>query len=275
MDISIFTTYTNPELRNDPWKEALNCYEDFSNEIIISGDDWPYEFSWELIGKMFQEGFDRSTGDWAIRMDIDYFFHEKHAKKLPKILKDFNEYPGVVFPQYQFFTPERFQLKTRLCIALNKKHYPKLKLNDGGDLCLASLNGEILPVNELPNIRIPLFQYDSMFRTKEIIAEDRARFARAWKRYFNDYGNRGGPDEKSAYEAWFKEVSLKYKKHTNKLDLNKHPKYIINKLHNLNHDQFGYNAFGLKDSTTRIFRDYIKGKKNLYVDDLLLRKSFK
>ena len=35
-----------------------------------------------------------------------------------------------------------------------------------------------------------------MFRTKEIISTDRARFARAWNRFFLDYGNRGGGTEK-------------------------------------------------------------------------------
>jgi len=30
MKISIFTSMTNPEERNDPWEEALNCYKDFA-----------------------------------------------------------------------------------------------------------------------------------------------------------------------------------------------------------------------------------------------------
>ena len=273
MKISIFTTYTDPELRNDPWKEALKCYEDFSDEIIVSGNDWPDEFSWELIGNMFQEGFDKSTGDWAIRMDIDYFFHEKYKKKLPEILKKYEDYPGVIFPQYQFFTPERFHLKTRLCIALNKKKYPEIKLNAGGDLCLASLNGKILPVNKLPNVRIPIYQYDSMFRTKDIISKDRARFARAWERHFNDFGSRGGPTESLAYEAWFKEVTLKYRMHTNKIAILDHPKYIQDKLRELRRDQFGNNAFGLQDSTKWYFKDYLKGKKEIYFNDLFFNKQ--
>ena len=52
--LSIFTTMTNPSERNDPWKEALNCYEDLADEVIIVGEDWPYEFRWDHIGKTFQ-----------------------------------------------------------------------------------------------------------------------------------------------------------------------------------------------------------------------------
>ena len=71
--LSIFTSMTNPELRNDPWKEALECYKYFADEVVIVGKDWPYDFSWDYIGKTFQEGFDKSNSDWVMRMDIDYF----------------------------------------------------------------------------------------------------------------------------------------------------------------------------------------------------------
>ena len=56
--LSIFTTMTNPDDRNDPWKEALNCYEELADEVIVVGKNWPYEFSWDEIGKTFQEGLD-------------------------------------------------------------------------------------------------------------------------------------------------------------------------------------------------------------------------
>ena len=36
MKLSIFTSMTNPQERNDPWKEALECYNDFADEVIMS-----------------------------------------------------------------------------------------------------------------------------------------------------------------------------------------------------------------------------------------------
>ena len=57
MKISIATTYTNPDERQDPWKEAMACYEDFADEVIVTGENWPYDFSWDYIGKTFNEGF--------------------------------------------------------------------------------------------------------------------------------------------------------------------------------------------------------------------------
>ena len=57
---------TDPESRNDPYKEALKCYEDLGDELIVVGKDWPKEFSFDLIGKIFHEGFDKCSGDWVI-----------------------------------------------------------------------------------------------------------------------------------------------------------------------------------------------------------------
>ena len=95
MKISIATTYTNPDERQDPWKEAITCYGDFADEIIVTGQDWPHDFSWDYIGKTFNEGFNKSTGDWVFRMDIDYFIHEKDMKKIKQALVKYNDYPDM------------------------------------------------------------------------------------------------------------------------------------------------------------------------------------
>ena len=82
----------------------------------------------------------------------------------------------------------------------------------------------------MPNINAPIYQYESTFRTKEIISQDRLRFAKAWFKYFNSYDNRGGSTEELAFEAWFNMVKERYPKHTLKLKNEDHPKYIRNQL---------------------------------------------
>ena len=64
------------------------------------------------------------------------------------------------------------------------------------------------------------------FRTKEIIADDRARFARAWNSYFGNYGDRGGGTQEEAFEAWFEMIQNRFKYHVLKLEIENHPKYI-------------------------------------------------
>lgn len=266
---SIFTTYTNPEKRMDPWKEATQCYEEFADELIITGNEWKEEFSWREIGATFQEGFEKANGDWVARMDIDYFFHENDKEKLYFALNKSVDYPAIALPQYQFFSAERFHLKTRLCVVLNKKHFPNIKLNGGGDYCLATINNKLITPSSVPNFNIPIYQYDSMFRTKEIISSDRARFARAWYREFNNYGVRGGPEENEAFLAWFEEVKNKYSNHSNKIKIKNHPKYIQQKLKNLKEDQFGYDMFGIKNEFKTTSKKIISGKKELFLGHLI------
>jgi len=245
--LSIATSYTNPEERMDPWKEALSCYEDLADEVVRSGENWPYEFSWDYIGKVFNESYEKATGDWVIRMDLDYFFHENDFKKIKEKLNNNFDQPAVAFPKMQFFTPDRCNLKTNIVIAYNKKYFPQIKLNGGGDLCLPTIdNKEILP-SEVPIFSdIFLWNYDSMFKTKEIISKDRARFARAWFRYFQDWGEEEGADENIAFESWFKMIKGRYKKHKTLIKPEEHPKYIKDKIQNLDESQFGFSAFGLK-----------------------------
>lgn len=269
--LSIFTSMTNPDSRNDPWKEALNCYEDLADEVIVVGQDWPENFEWDHIGKTFQQGFDLCSSNWVIRMDIDYFFHQRDFKKIRKALDRYKDSPVIAFPQYQFFSPEKYQLKTRLCIAFNKEKFPEIKLNGGGDLTLATLNGKLIEPKSVPNLFVPIYQYDTVFRTKEIIQNDRYRFAKAWYEYFGSYDDRGGESIEAAYNAWFAMVQDRYPKHNFKLKISDHPSYIQDRLNNLEKDQFGYDVFGLK-SENKISNKYkLKGLKEKYFNYLLLK----
>ena len=143
-----------------------------------------------------------------------------------------------------------------------KKEFPNIKYNGGGDLCLPTLNGNLVLVNDVPQTNIPIWNYDKVFGTVETISKDRARFSRAWFRQFNDWGVFGGESEKEAFDAWFSMVETRYKKHVLKLNMNDHPKYIKNKLLEIEPNQFGYDAFGLKQKIKPNINDYMKSYKN-------------
>lgn len=266
---------TNPEKRNDPWEEALECYNTLADEVIIVGEDWPENFSWDFIGKTFQRGLDQCNSDWAIRMDIDYFFHEKDFFKIRKALDKYNEFPMIAFPQYQFFSYDRYQIKTRIGLAINKKKFPNICLNGGGDLTLATLNGKLVKPKTIPNLFVPVYQYESLFRTKEILKHDRFRFAKAWFDYFGEYGGRGGESLDKAYEAWFQMVIERYPKHSFKTTINKHPKFIQDKLASLETDQFGHDMFGLKNTIKFPKKYKLKGLKEKYLNHILINSTLK
>ena len=134
------------------------------------------------------------------------------------------------------------------------------------------MNNKLINPKKVPNINIPIYQYESSFRSKDIIAQDRARFARAWYRYFKNYGDRGGESPEQAFNAWFKMIQERYSKHTFKIKAQDHPKYIKEKLLNLHEDQFAYNAFGLKDSVKRPAFYYLKGYREKYINPIFLKR---
>ena len=107
MKLSIFTTFTNPEERKDPWSEALECYKFFADEVVVKGSNWPDDFTFGLIGKVFQEGYDECEGDWVVHMDIDNFLHEKDLNRFKKELIKFSDYPAVSYQKFQFFLQDR------------------------------------------------------------------------------------------------------------------------------------------------------------------------
>ena len=81
-------------------------------------------------------------------------------------MSKYKDLPTITFPKYQIFTPDRYHVKANMCIALNKKKYPNLKMDGGGDLCQPTLNSELLRPEDFPFVNVPIWNYDSVFKTK-------------------------------------------------------------------------------------------------------------
>ena len=94
MKISIFTSMTNPENEKIHGKKAMDCYKDLEMRLITVGEDWPYEFKFDHIGKTFQKGFDKSNGDWVIQNGLRLFFSEKDLKNIRNFLKSNQDAPA-------------------------------------------------------------------------------------------------------------------------------------------------------------------------------------
>lgn len=261
MKLSLFTHMRNPEERMDPWEEALECYQIITDDIVIVGQDIQEEFKWDELGKMFQNGFDQSEGDWVFNLSVDMFLHEKDIDKLIKLVRLYPDEPAIALPKYKFFEGQRFQIKSFETVILNKKKFKNILFNGGGDKALPTLNNVILNQSNVKHLDIPIWNYDTTFRTKEVISKDRARFARAWYREFDTYGERGGPTDKEAFEAWFSMIKDRYPLHTNKINLDKHPKFILGKLESLKENQFGYDLFGFKKEVKFQLKNKINQKK--------------
>lgn len=143
MKLSIFTTETTPIIRGDLFWQSVSCYLELSDELVrIEGRndsaghnpeyekvivcEWPQEFSWEFIGQQFQRGYEACTGDWVIHADLDFIFHERDYDAIRKACENAGDAPALSFWKYQFILPDRYILKSRLVIAVNKGKYGDL-----------------------------------------------------------------------------------------------------------------------------------------------------
>lgn len=269
--LTIVTTATRPTERQDAWKEALRSYLDLADTVLIllgesipsptaqeivetfHGEErlkfmlspWPEEFEWSFIGQQFNRAYQAAESDWVIRSDLDYVFHEKDMVHIRNFL-DFNpDIPAASFWKYQFLLVDRFQIKSRPVIAMNKKRFgTRIKLNGGGDLCQPTLDDIFLPSESVLEVKAPIWNYDFCFKDKMVIEKDFARFSRAWQKTFGEY-RLGGPDQESAF-AYFRNMMMGRflgSPHES-VALEDHPRYIQPVLRSLKSDKFGYEGFG-------------------------------
>lgn len=262
MALSIFTTITNPSRRGDHSTESIACYKELADEVVIVDGsvsrkiigyenvkfkykEWPQEFDWPFIGQQFQRGYEASTGDWVLHMDLDFLFHQKDFGRIRQALKDYPTAPAVSFYKHQLIQPHKFNLKSRLVLAVNKKQFgDRITFSGGGDLCQPQLDGKDLNLNEMPQAGVAFWNYEKLTKTEAQIKDDVGRMDRAYQRHFGEwlYGE-DGTDE-SAYAGWWRMIEGRYNKPQQKVRLEEHPRYIIDTIRNLTPDQFGYNGFG-------------------------------
>jgi glycosyltransferase involved in cell wall biosynthesis len=267
LKLSIFTTATNPTGRGDNAVDAIRCYRDLADEVvfvnggdtelfewIINGDAerdksvmyrWPTEFSWPFIGEQFQRGYEACTGDWVIHCDLDFIFHQKDFGKIRQALRDYPSSPAVSFYKHQYVQPHKYNLKSRLPLALNKKAFgDRIKFNGGGDLTQPTIDGNELDLNEIPQAGVAFWNYEHLLKTEEQIKDDIGRMDRAYHRHFGEWLYSNDGTEESAYQGWWRMIEGRYAKPQESVKLEQHPKYIIDTIKNLKPNQFGYNGFG-------------------------------
>lgn len=270
MKLSIFTTLTDPGRRGDNWQDALNCYRELADElVIVSGSNpfssktekeiqlyrrWPNEFSWPFIGQQFQRGYEAATGDWVIHADLDFIFHEKDFGAIRQALKDYPHSPAVSFYKWQFILPDRYNLKSRLVIAVNKAAFGnRIRFDSGGDLCQPSLDGKELKPEDVPQAGVPFYNYERMTKTATQIRNDAERMERAYERHFGR--KLYSYDNKDAYQGLIDMMVGRFNKPHKEIDLLDHPKFVRDTIVKLSPEQWGYNGFGLLPSN-----NYTKGQ---------------
>lgn len=249
MKLGAFITITRPHERGDTYDQCREMAEDCFDEVkIIDGrNSWPREFSWPIIGEHFQAGYEECQTDWVVHLDCDHIYHEDDYDQIREALSNHNDQPAVSFLKRQFILPNSFNLKSRLVVAVNKgKFGDRIKFDGGGesDLCQPSLDGKLIRPGEVPDISIPIYNYEKILKTKAQIMDDQGRMERAYKRHFGhtQYGSDGSNQD--AFNYWIKAQIGKFNKPQEHISLESHPKVMQETIKNLKPEQWGYSGFG-------------------------------
>ena len=259
INIGIFTTVTNAKKRGDNPDISLKCYEDLADDLVVidGKKTWPDEFTWPLIGQHFQKGYEQLKTDWVIHADLDFIFHERDYGRIRQALKDYPKSPAVSFYKWQFILPDRYNLKSRLVIAVNKGVFgDRIKFNGGGDLCQPTLDGVDMNLDEIPQAGVPFYNYEKLTKESYQIADDVGRMDRAYFRHFGKYMY-GQGDDLSAFDGWLHMAKGRFNKPQKHIGLHEHPKVIQNTIEMLTPLQFGYDGFGLLERN-----DYVKSRSD-------------
>lgn len=171
MKISAFTMITNPDWRQDPWRESIRqAMQVFDEVIVVYGrkeDDlllqndpiihelesknrnalepklkfyyleWPQpEWSYEELAIHLNFALEKCTGDWAVKFDIDTMFHEKDIFNIHQHLMHFasKHFTLASFQKHQFFLADRCYEKGRVNFAINRKDRIGSKICYGYDV---------------------------------------------------------------------------------------------------------------------------------------------
>lgn len=292
MRLSIFVPITKPQSRQDPWRESIANFTEFADEVVIvCGDksdlelDFPNKDKIKLVynkwrvddylmyGEQYKLGFEATTGDWAIKCDIDYMFHEDDWQDIRNCLENSDEL--VLFmAKKQFILVDRFRVKALMPIVFRGDLRGRIKFDSGGDYTWPRVDGVLVSdkskavckkefviisdnVTEeqikkrLPDViekngqtycmnrRICVYNYDMCFKDKETIARE---FLKQSKARYKKTGDSWGLTEKEALEYFVRMQKGRLKRGWEKTD--QHPKHIKDKVKNIKSNQLGYSLFG-------------------------------
>lgn len=284
MRLSILTTITNPTEREDKYAEALACYCDLADEVVVvnGGKEkptkelieaqpkikwvdlfWPNEWNWIELPRHLNAGLKECTGNWVLKLDIDQFIHENDFQATRNVLEEADpKFLVGTFQKMSFTYAGKYYQKGPTPIAFRR--FPGIEIGQNldkeTDLCfpvqkvgvqeVTTNLGESEPY-EMPVGRdLPVFKTRISFWNYDYFFKTqeftRKEFWRFSKAYQRFFGSWtfGGSEE----DSFQKFMNLQKGRHKNTpytAKLEDHSKYIRKAVSELTPEQFGHSAWGL------------------------------
>lgn len=275
MKLSIITTITNPEERQDPYLESIASYLDIADEVVVVNGGrptrmedfqtktkiinlpWPEKWNWKELPIHLNAGLEAATGDWVIKMDIDQMFHENDIAEIRRRLSEIDK-PCATFQKMSVLPHDTFLQKGEVVLAINKKVNSKsicfgVDSSEYTDLCRPIYHtstqnevpyGKVVSFEECGRTGISIWNFDYTFKTQEVTKKEFLKFSLAYEKFFGM--TKWGHTEDQAFEVFMEMMQTRYRQAVYKItDDSVIPKYIRKKYNELNDKQFGHSGWGL------------------------------
>lgn len=277
MKLSIIGLTANPTEKQYAWKEALASYVDQADEVIIinGGTEFlntegvteimkpdPPIWNWAEHAKNLNMALDVATGDWIIKIDLDWVFHDKDMARLRRRLgsSEAQNFMVATMQKKTYYPVGRYVQKGRIPIIINKNDKERVRFgrdyDNYTDLTYPiRVNpnrpvldehkvpvGKLLMEDEWAKTGIEFWNFDYTFSTYENMKKKWMRMSKSHRVYFGN--TLWGDTEEEAEQLFLKNMRGKIAK-SFPVDVEELPKYIRERITNIKPEEFGFNGWGL------------------------------
>lgn len=274
MKTSIILLTANPTEKQYAWKESIASYCDLADEVLISNggeeDLKPYipskvkifsnpdpkVWNWAEHAKRLNTLLDEASGDWILKVDIDWVFHENEMVKIRKQLLSV-KHSIATFQKMTVYPMCKYIQKGEVPIAIKGSEKHKIRFgrdhnrytdltypiwwNNGSDNQGVPL-GRFMDRNEWGRTGCEFWNFDYTFKTKEIAGKMFLRMSQSHREYFGK--SKWGSTEEESLSIFIRGMKHKVQSASN-LDIVRLPKYIKNRIENIKEEEFGHSGWGM------------------------------
>ncbi len=272
MKLSVLTLVTNPDERQEMWREAVSNYCKLGHEVVVVNGgkpltyddpkvkivdmDWPEEWDYSEFPRHLNFGIKNCTGDWIIVLMIDHMISEREHRAFRQYLETVpKDIDLVKLSKLNFIADMMYAPKGTHAICFRNKPdiaFGFIRDFPQGDLCIPMRVEDWNPA-EHPNMPIGVtmqtvasgfhfWNFNYTFRTKEVA---RWCFWRNTKAYRASYkSDLIGYDEASSWDAFLEMMHKKFALCNQRAGLHELPESIQDAIKNLKPEQLGYNFWG-------------------------------
>lgn len=276
MKYSIIVHTGDPEEKGYPYKEALDSYLGFADEVIVVNGGKPLKdiskavkvidipdpevWDWAEHPKRLNRALQETTGDWIIKMDIDWILDEKTFDTLRDKLEtaDKRNMPVASMQRCSVYPINKWVNKGSVPVAINAHFRGGIKFGKAfnkrtdlvwpiftnGDMDEKGVpTGRLVEEYETFKTGVPFWNFDCTFKTMEQATKQFHRSSLSYKEYFGE--TKWGESELESWNVFLDYMKENMNKAPYELTDKMLPKYIYNKYKKMTPEMFGYKGWGL------------------------------